>query len=143
MPVIKDLDHDGKITVKDIDQVNVLPKLYWGLGNTFYYKNWDLNVFIYSQLGLKKYNYAYDWADGRELANQTTNQGQIIKRAYNSQTNPDGDLPGIAFRLSNVSLPGKLVAPTSIIRMQASCVSATSHWDIPSTLRTWEYFATT
>ena len=105
-PVIKDLDHDGKITVKDIDQVNVLPKLYWGLGNTFYYKNWDLNVFIYSQLGLKKYNYAYDWADGRELANQTTNQGQIIKRAYNSQTNPDGDLPGIAFRLSNVSLPG-------------------------------------
>lgn len=105
-PVIKDLDGDGEITVKDIDMVNVVPKLYWGLGNTFYYKNWDLNIFVYSQLGLKKYNYAYDWADGRELANQTTNQGTIIRRAYNSETNPDGDLPGIAFRLSNVSLPG-------------------------------------
>lgn len=105
-PVIKDRDHDGTITIKDIDQVNVLPKLYWGLGNTFTYKNWDLDIFVYSQLGLKKYNYAYDWSDGRELANQTTNQGAIIERAYNSQNRADGDLPGIAFRLSNVSLPG-------------------------------------
>ncbi len=105
-PILKDLDGDGEITVKDIDMVNVIPSLYWGLGNTFYYKNWDLNIFVYSQLGLKKYNYAYDWSDGRELANQTTNQGEIIKRTYNSVTNPDGDLPGIAFRLTSASLPG-------------------------------------
>lgn len=105
-PIIKDLNGDGEITTADVDMVNVVPALYWGLGNTFYYKNWDLNIFVYSQLGLKKYNYSYDWSDGRELANQTTNQSTIIADVYNSQTNPNGSLPGIAFRLSNVSLPG-------------------------------------
>ena len=105
-PIIKDLNGDGEITTADVDMVNVVPALYWGLGNTFYYKNWDLNIFIYSQLGLKKYNYSFDWSDGRELANQTTNQSTIIADVYNSQTNPNGALPGIAFRLSNVSLPG-------------------------------------
>lgn len=105
-PIIKDLNGDGDITEDDIDMVNVVPKIYWGLGNTFYYKNWDLNIFIYSQLGLKKYNYSLDWADGRELAGQTSNQCDIIKEAYNSQTNPNGTLPGIAFYMSNASLPG-------------------------------------
>ena len=105
-PIIRDLNGDGEITTADVDMVNVVPALYWGLGNTFYYKNWDLNIFVYSQLGLKKYNYSYDWSDGRELANQTSNQSTIIGDAYNSQTNPNGTLPGIAFRLSNVSLPG-------------------------------------
>jgi len=105
-PIIKDLNGDGQVTVDDVDMVNVIPALYWGLGNTFYYKNWDLNIFVYSQLGLKKYNYSYDWSDGRELANQSTNQSTLISDVYNSQTNPNGSLPGIAFRLSNVSLPG-------------------------------------
>ena len=105
-PIIKDLNGDGEITTADVDMVNVVPALYWGFGNTFNYKNWDLNIFVYSQIGLKKYNYSYDWSDGRELANQTTNQSTIIGDAYNSQTNPNGTLPGIAFRLSNVSLPG-------------------------------------
>lgn len=105
-PILKDLNGDGEITTGDIDMVNVIPALYWGFGNTFNYKNWDLDIFVYSQLGLKKYNYSYDWSDGRELANQTTNQSTIINQVYNSQTNPDGNLPGIASRLSNVSLPG-------------------------------------
>lgn len=105
-PILKDLDGDGEITIKDIDMVNVVPAIYWGLGNTIYFKNFDFNIFVYSQLGLKKYNYAYDWSDGRELANQTTNQGSIIEKVYNSQNNPNGTLPGIASRLSNISLPG-------------------------------------
>ena len=105
-PIIRDLNGDGEITTADVDMVNVIPALYWGLGNTFNYKNWDLNIFIYSQLGLKKYNYSYDWSDGRELANQSSNQSTVIAQTYNSQTNPNGSLPGIAFRLSNVSLPG-------------------------------------
>lgn len=105
-PIIRDLNGDGEITVDDVDMVNVVPTLYWGLGNTFYWKKWDLNIFVYSQLGLKKYNYSYDWSDGRELANQTSNQSTIISDVYNSQTNPNGTMPGIAYRLSNVSLPG-------------------------------------
>lgn len=105
-PIIKDLNGDGKITVDDVDMVNVVPALYWGLGNTFFYKNWDLNIFVYSQLGLKKYNYSYDWTDGRELANQTMNQSTMISDVYNSQTNPNGTLPGVAYRLATTSLPG-------------------------------------
>ena len=60
-PIIKDLNGDGAITIGDVDMVNVVPDIYLGFGNTFYYKNWDLNVFVYSQLGLKKYNYIYSW----------------------------------------------------------------------------------
>lgn len=105
-PIIKDLNNDGEITVKDVDMVNVVPALYWGFGNTFTYKNWDLDIFIYSQLGLKKYNYAYAWTDGTQLANQTSNQGTLINRVWNSQTNTNGNLPGIAYNLSSVSLPG-------------------------------------
>ena len=104
-PIIKDLNGDGKIDEEDIDMVNVVPTLYWGLGNTFYYKNWDLNIFIYSQLGLKKYNYALDWADPRELASQSTNQSTLIHDVYNSETNPNGSLPGMAFFMASASLP--------------------------------------
>ena len=105
-PIIKDLDGDNEITVKDVDMVNVVPALYWGFDNTFTYKDWDLNIFVYSQLGLKKYNYSYDWSDVRELANQTSNQSTIVADVYNSQTNPNGTLPGIAYRLASAALPG-------------------------------------
>lgn len=117
-PIIKDLNGDKQITSEDVDMVNVVPALYWGLGNTFTYKNWDLNVFVYSQLGLKKYNYSYDWSDARELANQTSNQSTILSQVYNSQTNPNGSLPGIAYRLANKSLPGG--AGTDIYYQDAS-----------------------
>ena len=105
-PIIKDLNGDSQITVDDVDMENVVPSLYWGLGNTFKYKNWDLDVFIYSQLGLKKYNYAYSWATGTEVGNQNSNQSTLLFDVYNSQTNPNGTLPGVAYNLSTVSLPG-------------------------------------
>lgn len=105
-PIIKDLDGNGTIDTKDVDMVDVVPAIYWGFGNTFRYKNWDLDVFIYSQMGLKKYNYAYSWADGTALANQKSNQSQLIHNVWNSETNPNGTIPGIAYQLSNVSLPG-------------------------------------
>lgn len=105
-PIIEDLDGDGAITVKDIDMVNVIPSLYWGFGNTFNYKNWDLSIFIYSQLGLKKQNYAYSWASANSMANQTSNQSLYIKDVWHSELNPNGTLPGIASSLASVSLPG-------------------------------------
>lgn len=104
-PIIKDLNGDGAITIGDVDMVNVVPDIYLGFGNTFYYKNWDLNVFVYSQLGLKKYNYIYSWCNGTQLANQTLNQSTYIKDAWTSD-NQNGNLPGIAYYLSSVSLPG-------------------------------------
>lgn len=105
-PIIKDLNGDGEITVDDVEMVNVVPKLYWGFGNTFNYKNWDLDIFIYSQLGLKKYNYTYDWTSGTDLANQTSNMSTYIKDVWHSELNPNGTIPGVAYFLSPISLPG-------------------------------------
>ena len=105
-PILKDLNGDGEITVEDVDMVNVIPKLYWGLGNSFRYKNWDLDVFLYSQLGLRKYNYTYSWASGAGIANQRNNQSVYIKDVWHSELNPNGKIPGISNEGTSVSLPG-------------------------------------
>ena len=105
-PIIVDLNGDGLITVEDVDMKNVIPSLYWGFGNTFTYKNWDLDVFIYSQLGVDKYNDVYSWTSGRGLGNQTNNMSVYIKDVWHSELNPNGTIPGIAYEMASVSLPG-------------------------------------
>ena len=105
-PIIVDLNGDGQITVEDVDMKNVIPSIYWGLGNTFTYKNWDLDIFIYSQLGVEKYNDIYSWTSGRGLGNQTNNMSVYIKDVWHSELNPNGTIPGIAYEMASVSLPG-------------------------------------
>lgn len=96
MPIIKDLDGSGTIDENDIDMINVVPDIYWGLGNTFTYKNWDLDVFIYSQLGLQKYNYNYSWANASDVATLFRNQSTLIGKIWTSE-NPKGTIPGISY----------------------------------------------
>ena len=103
--ILKDLDGDGTITKEDIDMVNVVPALYWGFGNTLTWKNWDLDIFLYSQLGLNKYNYGWSWASGSGLAGQTSNASTMIYQIYNSETNPTGTRQGIGTQLITASLP--------------------------------------
>lgn len=105
-PIIVDQNNDGEITIDDIKTRNLVPSIYFGFGNTFTYKNFDLDVFMYSQLGIYKYNYARDWASATELANQNSNSNKFIYDLWNSQTNPNGTMPGIAWNLATVSLPG-------------------------------------
>ena len=105
-PIIVDRNGDGKISVADVQMQNNVPKIYFGFGNTFTYKNFDLDVFVYSQLGLKKYNYSYSWLSGAQLANRNTNENSYAFNIWNSQTNPNGTYPGIAWDLASVSLPG-------------------------------------
>lgn len=104
-PIIEDLNGDNQITVEDVDMVNVVPSVYGGLNNHFSYKNWDLDVFLYAQLGLKKYNYIYTWARGAQLAAQNLNQSALIKEVWTSE-NQAGTIPGLAAETSSVSLPG-------------------------------------
>ncbi len=104
-PIIKDLSGDGKIDKDDIELVNVVPKLYWGLGNTFQYRNVSLDVFIYSQLGLKKHNYIYDWTSASDLASQNSNQSVYMKDVWHSELNPNGKLPGVSWTQAGKSLP--------------------------------------
>ncbi|MGE4540813.1 MAG: SusC/RagA family TonB-linked outer membrane protein [Bacteroidales bacterium] len=105
-PIIVDENNDGDITVDDVIMSNEVPKLYFGFGNTFAYKNWDLDVFVYSQLGVNKYNYAWQWANAGVLANQVSNENKFAFDLWSSETNQDGRLPGYAYEASNVSLPG-------------------------------------
>jgi TonB-linked SusC/RagA family outer membrane protein len=104
-PVIVDKNGDGSITYEDIVLQDNTPTLYWGLGNTFKYRDFDLNIFLYSQLGVWKYNDALDWAYANAMATQGSNANHYIQRVWNSQTNPNGTLPGIAADLAPVSLP--------------------------------------
>lgn len=105
-PIIVDRNNDGSITSADVKMTNNVPKLYFGFGNTFTYKNFDLDVFVYSQLGLEKYNYTYSWLSGSQLANENSNSNSNTNKIWNSQTNPNGSYPGIAWNLAPVSLPG-------------------------------------
>lgn len=103
--IIRDLNGDGEITLDDIDMVNLVPKLYWGFGNTFTWKNWDLDIFLYSQLGIMKYNYAWSWASPSYLAGQTGNASTLIYDLYHSEDNPSGTRQGIGTTLITSSLP--------------------------------------
>jgi TonB-linked SusC/RagA family outer membrane protein len=105
-PIIVDKNGDNEITIEDIEMRDITPALYWGLGNTFKYKDFDLSIFFYSQLGVYKYNYALDWAIPANLANQISNANIYTDRIWNSQTNPNGSLPGIAADILSSSLPG-------------------------------------
>ena len=58
-PIVEDKNGDGIIDVNDSYMDNTLPKLYFGFGNTFTWKNFDLDIFMYGQLGVKKWNDAY------------------------------------------------------------------------------------
>ena len=104
-PIIEDLNGDSKITVDDVDMVNVIPSIYGGLSNSFSLKNWDLDIFLYTQLGLKKYNYIYTWANGSWLASQNMNQSALVKEVWTSE-NPKGTIPGLAATTSSFTLPG-------------------------------------
>jgi hypothetical protein len=105
-PIIVDQNKDGQITTADIKMSNEVPKPYFGFGNTFNYKKFDLDIFLYSQLGIHKYNYALSFANPSNLANLTSNSNHFAYDMWNSQTNPHGTLPGIAWNLASVTLPG-------------------------------------
>lgn len=111
-PIIVDKNEDGIIDVNDAYMDNTLPKLYFGFGNTFTWKNFDLDIFMYGQLGVKKTNTAYSYSSSAgNLSNgvNTHNYGVYAYYIWNSQTNSNGRFPGIAFDMG-ASLPGNLRA---------------------------------
>jgi len=110
-PIIEDKNHDGVIDINDIYMNNAVPTIYVGIGNTFSYKNFDLDIFMYGQFGIQKYNYAYSWALPGSLSSiDPGNSNQFAYTIWNSQTNLNGTRPGIA-AIKSVALPGN--APTN------------------------------
>ena len=106
-PIIDDRNGDGKIDIDDIYMDNTLPKVYYGFGNTFTYKNFDLDIYMYGQLGVKKFNSTHaSNCSAANLASGTlaSNPTDYAYAIWNSQTNPNGTVPGIASSKS-VALP--------------------------------------
>ncbi|MCE5174320.1 MAG: SusC/RagA family TonB-linked outer membrane protein [Bacteroidales bacterium] len=105
-PIIKDRNSDGLISLEDIYMGNSTPDISIGFGNTFTYKNFDLDIFLYGQFGAERYNYAYQWALPGDLYYENPRNTNIYAYTlWNSQTNPNGTRRGIASTKA-VSLPG-------------------------------------
>jgi TonB-dependent starch-binding outer membrane protein SusC len=97
-----DENGDGVLDSKDIVMLGQsAPKWIFGLANTFSYKNFDLNVFVYANTGnllsINSIGRGYDPADpGRRLALQNMqNTPTDIRRVWTAD-NPEGDWPGMA-----------------------------------------------
>lgn len=122
-PIIKDKNGDGQITVDDVYMENIIPDIAIGLGNTFAYKNFDLDIFLYGQFGQKRSNYALNWASAGQLyMDNPRNNTDLSFNLWNSQTNPNGTLPGIAI-LKTVPMPGNagintIVQGASFVRVR-------------------------
>lgn len=97
VPIIVDKNNDGVIDVNDVYRENVGdPKFYFGFGNTFTWKNWDLDIYCYGRVGISKYNNALGYANTYSLTTLGRNIGLTAFENYNSITNPDGTLVGYA-----------------------------------------------
>ncbi|MBK6543979.1 MAG: TonB-dependent receptor [Saprospiraceae bacterium] len=114
---ILDVNGDGVIDAKDrIHEDSYQPKVYFGISNNLSWKNWNLNIDIYGNLGNKvfngkktqrslgsNFNMEYDEANKRWQASNPTNE---YPRASNRRSEPlDYYLESGSFiRLNNVSL---------------------------------------
>lgn len=108
MPIIVDKDGNGVINEDDIYMRDNTPKVYVGFGNTFKFKGFDLDIFMYGNLGLYKYNPALGF--GTPLSGTTPrNTGTSVYEAYNSISNPNGTRPGVAYYRAS-GLPGGLAS---------------------------------
>ena len=104
MPIIVDKNGDGEITMDDIYHKEGFPKIYFGFGNTFTYKNWDLDIFMYSQLGVVKGDPIRNWISFPYAGD--LNVATEIKKVYNSSTNyKNAKYPGVANSLAGATLP--------------------------------------
>jgi TonB-linked SusC/RagA family outer membrane protein len=105
-PIIKDKNGDGQITIDDVYMDNTIPTIGIGFGNTFAYKGFDLDIFLYGQFGAERTNYALSWATAGQLYYPNPrNATEYAYNIWNSQTNPNGTERGVASYRS-VAMPG-------------------------------------
>ncbi len=116
-PLVEDSNNDGKIDLSDVNTYDVTPKLYYGFGNTFKYKDFDLDIYLYGQLGVKKWNTAYELSvKGESLPRglDYNNVGKYVYQVWNSQTNSGSGakFPGLA--ASKMTMPGNIGFDTTL-----------------------------
>lgn len=104
--VYVDNNNDGKLDVNDVVVLgNRDPKWIFGLGNTFSYKNIDLNIFMYGRI--RQYmsnNLSGFYSPGRIDVADALNTLVDIKKVW-SADNTGGTLPGVAANAYSGSNP--------------------------------------
>lgn len=90
-----DKNNDGILDKKDVVKLgNWDPELTFGFGNSFVYKNFDLNIYLYGVIN-KTATYGFWPRSGAISGGSPENSLNTIKDVWTSD-NPTGTLPGIA-----------------------------------------------
>jgi TonB-linked SusC/RagA family outer membrane protein len=91
-----DQNGDGVLDYKDIVNLGSRdPKINFGFGANFRYKNFDLNVNTYGAAGMKTFNGWLIYSDLKNMINPGANESVYIKNSWSSE-NPNGTIPGVA-----------------------------------------------
>lgn len=85
---------DGKLDDADIVYLGTrTSKFHLGFGNTFAYKNFDLNIFFYGYFGRKLENPAYlGYVNGADALKSGSNMAEAVKDRW-THDNPNGKYP--------------------------------------------------
>lgn len=90
-----DQNNDGVLNIDDVVKINNWnPDFSFGIGNTVTYKNFDLNFYVYGNIGQPAY-YGYAPNSLGIAGSSPLNTLTTIKDVW-SIDNPSGNLPGIA-----------------------------------------------
>ncbi len=95
-PIFVDQNGDNKLDYKDVVKHSMDPNIIIGLGNTFQYKNVDLNVFFYGQAGAWGNDYAARYRDVVSFLSPISAGSDGLKNAW-STANTAGNFPGAAY----------------------------------------------
>ncbi|MBC7830343.1 MAG: SusC/RagA family TonB-linked outer membrane protein [Chitinophagaceae bacterium] len=103
-PIFIDINGDKKLDTSDIVRYNGDPYVTIGFGNVFSYKQFDLSVMFYGQLGAWGYNNLVSWASAASLISGIQSGIKETKDIW-STTNPSGTIPGVAYDPFALGLP--------------------------------------
>ena len=93
---------DGVLDEADMVKLYNSTPIPFSINNTFRWKNWDLNIYLYGSLnGWKLNNVKYQSVNGISDLTYGVNALTVVKDRW-SETNPTGTLPGVSEAASGV-----------------------------------------
>jgi TonB-linked SusC/RagA family outer membrane protein len=103
-PIFVDRNGDRKIDTMDVYRIDPNPKFAIGFGNTFRYKEFDLGVMFYGQIGGKATTPAAAWSSAVDFVTGSQSGVRELNEVW-STANPTGTRPGVAYNESALGLP--------------------------------------
>ncbi len=94
-PVVQDLNGDGSITPDDkVILGSFMPKMVFGMSNDFFWKNFDLSIFVQASLGAKIFNVENQYYEGNTMGAM---RRSLVENQWWSEAEPgDGKTPAAA-----------------------------------------------